>query len=447
MRILNRINLSKIRFTNRADRVDQDVTIFNPKNSIVKTLRGSDVLIGTSSLKGDFGFGVLIGVGAQDFGSLASSTEFAANFKLRTQGINNKGTIETNRGRDIIKGTASADLSVATNAVAEAIAVAEFVDTSVITQVLASLGVEANVIGINNTRATIRTGRGSDAVDGQTEGSISATATASADASAIVEAIAGAPISDELIAFANAIATSLTTASISATGIKNKKGLLATGKGKDTLSATAKTQSSTFSGTSSSTFASAPPENKALALAVAEAVAEASDIAIAIDNTSGKITTGNGADTIIATAEATGKAFGIINTGGVISTGQGADQIIVQATGEEAYGLYGGRVNLGAGKDSLTGTFGGGVVVNAGRGNDFIDGSAGDFGNATLRGGRGQDTLSLASSLADFSDISIGANTQVTFNLDGMTLVTTGFEEFILAGETYTLAGLASNLP
>lgn len=444
---MRRLNLSRIRFTNRADRVDPGVTIFNPKNSFVKTLRGRDSLIGTSSLNGDFGFGVLVGVGAQDFGSLASSTEFEANFRLRTQGINNKGTIETNSGQDVIKGTASANLSVSTNTVAEAIAVAKFVDTSVITQVLASLGVEASVIGINNSKATIKTGLGSDAVAGQTEGSISATATASVDASAIVEAIAGAPISDELIAFANAIATSLTAASITATGIKNKKGLLSTGSGRDKLTATATTQSGTFAGTSSSTFSSAPPENQALALAVAEAVAVASDIAIAIDNTGGKITTGNGADTIIATAEAAGKAFGIINTGGVINTGQGADQIIVQATGEEAYGLYGGRVNLGAGKDLLTGTFGGGVVVNAGRGNDFIDGSAGDFGNATLRGGRGQDTLSLASSLADFSDISIGANTQVTFNLDGMTLVTTGFEEFILAGETYTLAGLASNLP
>ncbi|UJB68188.1 hypothetical protein HRE53_16540 [Acaryochloris sp. 'Moss Beach'] len=447
MQNLNRLNLRRIRFTNRADVIDQGITIFNPKNSIVKTLKGRDSLIGTSSLNGDFGFGVLGGVRAKDFGSLATSTEFVANFKLRTQGINNKGRIETNRGRDVVKGTASANLFVATGTVAEAIAVVKSVDTSVITEVLASLGIEANVIGINNSKATIRTGGGNDAVDGQTEGSIAASATASVDASAIVEAIADAPLSDELIAFANAISTSLTTASISATGIKNRKGLLATGKGKDAISAIAKTSSSTFAGTSSSAFASASPNSQALAIAVAEAVAEASDIAIAIDNTGGKITTGNGADTIIATAEATGKAFGIINTGGVISTGQGADQIIVQATGEEAYGLYGGRVSLGAGKDSLTGTFGGGVVVNAGRGNDFIDGSAGDFGNATLRGGRGQDTLSLASRLADFSDISIGANTQVTFNLDGMTLVTTGFEEYILAGETYTLAGLASNLP
>lgn len=444
---MKRLNISKIKFTNRADKVAPNATIFNPKNSIVKTLKGNDSLVGNSSLNGDFGFGVLGGVGAKNFGLLATSTEFLVNFKLRTQGINNKGTIQTNKGKDTIKGTASADLSVATNTVAKAIAVAQAVDTSVITQVLAALDIEANVIGINNSKATIQTGLGSDAIDGQTEGSVSATATASADASAIVEAIAGAPISNELIAFANAISTSLTTASISATGIKNRKGLLATGKGKDTISATANTQSSTFAGTSSSAFSSAPPDNQALALAVADAVAEASDIAIAIDNTGGKITTGKGADTIIATADAAGKAFGIKNTGGVISTGKGADQIIIQATGEEAYGLYGGRVNLGAGKDSLTGTFGGGVVVNAGIGNDFIDGSAGDFGNATLIGGKGQDTLSLSSSLADFSDISIGANTQVTFNLDGMTLVTTGFEEYILAGETYTLAGLERNLP
>lgn len=444
---MRRLNISKIKFTNRADKVAPNATIFNPKNSIIKTLKGNDSLVGNSSLNGDFGFGVLVGVGVKNFGLLATSTEFLVNFKLRTQGINNKGTIQTNKGKDTIKGTASADLSVATNTVAKAIAVAQAVDTSVITQVLAALDIEANVIGINNSKATIQTGLGSDAIDGQTEGSVSARATASADASAIVEAIAGAPISNELIAFANAISTSLTTASISATGIKNRKGLLATGKGKDTISATANTQSSTFAGTSSSAFSSAPPDNQALALAVADAVAEASDIAIAIDNTGGKITTGKGADTIIATADAAGKAFGIKNTGGVISTGKGADQIIIQATGEEAYGLYGGRVNLGAGKDSLTGTFGGGVVVNAGIGNDFIDGSAGDFGNATLIGGKGQDTLSLSSSLADFSDISIGANTQVTFNLDGMTLVTTGFEEYILAGETYTLAGLERNLP
>ena len=591
---MDSLNLSKVNFTNRADVVDPGVTIFNPKFSHVSTLRGADRLIGTSTLDGDFGLGILVGVEANNFDLLIKSTEFTANANLTAQGIDNEGIINTNRGNDLVKGTAIANISATTSTVSQVIAIAETADTKVINNVFASLDIQATAYGIDNSGGKINTNQGDDRVNGEINGSLSAIATATADASAIVEAIAGAPMSDNLQAFANAIATSFTTATISATAINNRSGSLNTGKGNDTINAKATSSTSTFAGTSSSTFSSAPPENQALAMAVADAVAETSDLAIAIENTEGRLRTGKGADmiqataeaselalavdntkgyitldqgkdiieatakaselaiaignaggrlrtgkgadridataeaselaiaignaegrlrtgkgadtihaiieaadlgiaidntkgyitldqgkdtieatakasgqaiaignaegrlrtgkgadTILATAEAADLAIAIENTGGTIRTGKGADTILAQATGAESYGIFGGTIDLGNGNDFLmAGTFGGGISIDAGSGDDWVEG----FGDAKVYGGQGFDTLSLGSySIENFLDndngnnISFGANSDVSFNLDGITLNATGFEQFNFADDvTYTYDQLAT---
>ncbi len=533
---MDSLNLSKVNFTNRADVVDPGATIFNPKFSHVSTLRGADRLIGTSTLNGDFGLGILVGVEANNFDLLIKSTEFTANANITAQGIDNEGIINTNRGNDLVKGTAIANISATTSTVSQVIAIAETADTKVINNVFASLDIQATAYGIDNSGGKINTNQGNDRVNGEINGSLSAIATATADASAIVEAIAGAPMSDNLQAFANAIATSFTTATISATAINNRSGSLNTGKGNDTINAKATSSTSTFAGTSSSTFSSALPESQDLALAVAEAVAETFDIAIAIDNRSGMIFTGRGRDmihatteastkaiaidnrggmiftgrgrdmihatteastkaiaidnrggmifmgtgrdtihttaeastkaiaidnrggmifmgtgrdTIHTTAEASTKAIAIENTGGTIRTGKGADTILAQATGAESYGIFGGTIDLGNGNDFLmAGTFGGGISIDAGSGDDWVEG----FGDAKVYGGQGFDTLSLGSySIENFLDndngnnISFGANSDVSFNLDGITLNATGFEQFKFAGDvTYSYNQLAT---
>ena len=526
---MDSLNLSKVNFTNRADVVDPGVTIFNPKFSHVSTLRGADRLIGTSTLNGDFGLGILVGVEANNFDLLIKSTEFTANANITAQGIDNEGIINTNRGNDLVKGTAIANISATTSTVSQVIAIAETADTKVINNVFASLDIQATAYGIDNSGGKINTNQGNDRVNGEINGSLSAIATATADASAIVEAIAGAPMSDNLQAFANAIATSFTTATISATAINNRSGSLNTGKGNDTINAKATSSTSTFAGTSSSTFSSALPESQALALAVAEAVAETFDIAIAIDNRGGMIFTGRGRDMIHATAKAlakaitinnrggmiftgrgrdmihatteastkaltidnrggmiftgrgrdmihataeafdiaiaidnrggmifTGrgrdmihamakastKAIAIDNRGGMIFTGRGRDMIHAQATGAESYGIYGGNILTGAGADEVkASSFGGGVKIRMGRGDDLVEG----FGDAEVYGGKGVDTLSLGSYSREDFHICFGANSDVSFNLDGITLNSTGFEQFNFAGDvTYTYDQLAT---
>ena len=497
---MDSLNLSKVNFTNRADVVDPGVTIFNPKFSHVSTLRGADRLIGTSTLNGDFGLGILVGVEANNFDLLIKSTEFTANANITAQGIDNEGIINTNRGNDLVKGTAIANISATTSTVSQVIAIAETADTKVINNVFASLDIQATAYGIDNSGGKINTNQGNDRVNGEINGSLSAIATATADASAIVEAIAGAPMSDNLQAFANAIATSFTTATISATAINNRSGSLNTGNGNDTINAKATSSTSTFAGTSSSTFSSALPESQALALAVAEAVAETFDIAIAIDNRGGMIFTGRGRDMIHATAEAlakaitidnrggmiftgrgrdmihataeafdiaiaidnrggmifTGrgrdmihamakastKAIAIDNRGGMIFTGRGRDMIHAQATGAESYGIYGGNILTGAGADEVkASSFGGGVKIRMGRGDDLVEG----FGDAEVYGGKGVDTLSLGSYSREDFHICFGANSDVSFNLDGITLNATGFEQFNFAGDvTYTYDQLAT---
>ena len=177
-------------------------------------------------------------------------------------------------------------------------------------------------------------------------------------------------------------------------------------------------------------------------MAIADAVATASDTAIAIDNTQGLIQTGPGGDGINATATANETAIAINNVDGLISTGKGRDTIRAEAEGDESFGIFGGRVQLGSGSDSLiAGTFGGGVKINAGNGDDYIEG----FGDAKVYGGSGFDIFSLESYSRDDFDISVGARNSLNFSLDGMTLFAKGFEQFNFANDvTYDYQQLAT---
>lgn len=165
------------------------------------------------------------------------------------------------------------------------------------------------------------------------------------------------------------------------------------------------------------------------------------DLAIAVDNSKRAILTASSGDIIDIEINATDRAIAIKNTDGTIDTGKGADRLNLQARGTESYGIFGGTVNLGDDNDSLmAGKFGGGVNINAGSGDDLIAG----FGRAKIDGSEGFDIFHLdAYSREDFV-LSFGANNKVDFTLDGITLNTTGFEQFVFADDlTYTYEELA----
>ncbi|KYC37920.1 hypothetical protein WA1_05335 [Scytonema hofmannii PCC 7110] len=402
------LNLSKVNFNQRSNVIDPGTPIFNPKSSIVNTGGGADKIIGTDSINGDFGFGVLAGVEAQDFNAVIASNAFSARANVAANGINNKGVINTGIGADQVKGTATANISATAETVSQAIAIAKTADTSVISKAFASINVKVTADGIDNSGGKINNGMGSDGIYGDTEGSVAAVAIATADASAIVEAVAKAPVSPHLTAFALAIAESLASATIIARGINNKDGTMTTGMGADTISATATSSAATLSYAASSAVSSAPSENQALAQSVVNAFAEVKDIAIAIDNSKGTIRTGDGQDIIIAKAE-----------------------------GGESYGIFGGIINMGNGADTLeASSFGGSVNINMGDGKDFVQG----FGDAKIDGGVGFDTLSLGYKIDDFN-ISLGANNnKVMFERDGIAMNTTHFEQFVFDNGNLTLS-------
>ena len=461
-------NLSRVKFTKDSDKIAPGKTLFNPQSSDVKTLGGDDLIIGTGSVLGDFGFEVVVGVGAKNFDSLIASVDLSERASIVANGIINKGIINTNEGGDVVSGSATANLSAVSATVSEAIAIAETADTSVITKVFSSVQIKAIAEGLDNSGGELNTDRGNDTVAGKTKGSVAAVATAYADGNAIVEAIAEAPMCEELTAFAGAIAQSLAQAKIVAKGINNQKSKITTGPGADTISATAASSAATLSETATSALASASGENQALAQAVADAFAQAEDTAEAIDNTGGLISMENtihsmaqaedtaGAieqtrglistdnttplfkkareeDRIEALAKASGLAIAIKNLQGVIRTGYGDDTIIAKATGSESYGIFGGDILTGAGGDTIeASSFGGGVRIDMGTGDDHVQG----FGEAIINGGEGMDTLSFGSYNYDKSDlkISLGANKgEVMFELDGITMETRGFEEFTLS--------------
>ncbi|BAY24500.1 hypothetical protein NIES2100_42950 [Calothrix sp. NIES-2100] len=438
------LNLSEVRFSNYSDVVNPGRAIYNSQYSSVDTLGGDDQIIGTSNVSGDFALVAYSGAATQ-YGKAIASSHLKDKATVATYGIKNEGTINTNYGNDIVRGKATANISATAVTVSEAIANAQKSDAIAIANAFASINVKATADGIDNSWGKLYTGDGSDSVTGNTDGSVSAVAVAILDASAIVEAICKAPMSQGLTAFAQAMATSLAKGSITATGLKNNNGVITTGKGDDTLSASATSSAGTFASSVSSTLASATPGNQALAQSVALASAQASDTAIAIDNSRGLIDTGIGYDTIDANAKASDKAIAINNSGGKISTGDGNDTITAKASGAESYGIFGGNIDTGYGNDRvIASSFGGGVNIDLGLGNDFVQG----FGDAKLDGSLGWDTLDLSSYNKDNFKISFGGlfgfslNNSVSFQLDGVTMTTTGFDQFNFANGSYNFAQL-----
>ena len=277
------LNLSEVKFTKQADKVYSDSGIFNPAYSDVNTLKGADEIIGNNYVNSDLGLGVFADVATQNLDA-AVSRDLAIAADVIANGIENEGRINTGKGRDIVNGTATANITAVAQTVSEAMAYADELDTNVIVETFANVEIGAIANGIKNSGELI-TGKGSDSVDGEITGSVSAVATATADATAIVKCIAEAPVDDALTAFAGAIAQSLANATIAATGINNTGGRIATQAGADNISATATSDSATFAEASTSAFSAASHDNQALALAVAEAIAATQDKAIAIDNT------------------------------------------------------------------------------------------------------------------------------------------------------------------
>ncbi|MEH1867926.1 MAG: hypothetical protein V7K69_23415 [Nostoc sp.] len=427
------LNLNKVKFTKNSDVVNPGTEIFNTSN--VNTLQGNDQIIGTSNVTGDFALGAFVGIVNKNSNAIAS-VDLSGQSNIAIYGIKNQGIINTGNGADLLNGTATANISATAYTVSQAIAIAQKTSATAIANAFASIKIKTTADGIDNSGGFTYTGKGDDSISSGTLGSISAVAVAIADASAIVEAICKAPISPGLTAFAGAIATSLAQATITATGIKNIRGIIATGAGSDTLKASATSSAGTFAGTYGSSFASATPDNQALALAVVNASAKAYDSAIAIDNTRGLISTGNGDDAIHASAKASDKAVAIDNTKGLINTGHGNDTIIAKATGLESYGIFGGTIDMGNGNDRISASsFGGGVNINMENGDDFVQG----FGNAKVDGGKGYDILDISAYNKDSFQISFGANNSVIFQLDSITMTTNGFEQFNFANNvSYT---------
>ncbi|HAX78021.1 MAG TPA: hypothetical protein DCY88_19915 [Cyanobacteria bacterium UBA11372] len=429
------LNLSQVQFTNQSDVVNPGTEIFNPKFFYVDTFKGNDQIIGTGNLTGDFALSAFV-ASAANGGTAIANANLSGKATLAVDAMKNEGTIYTNDGNDIVKGSATAKIAATAATMSQVIAIANSANASAIASAFANLNIKATAEGIDNSGGWINSGKGSDTIEGNLIGSVAAVAMATADASAIVDAICKAPMSEGLTAFAYAIATSLAQATISATAIKNAGGIITCDKGKDTISASATSSAGAFAGVYGSSFASATPENQALAMAVANASAKAYDQAIAIDNKWGVIVTGTGDDTIEATAKASNKAIAIDNVTGSITTGDGKDTIIAQATGANSYGIVGGFVDMGKGDDRLLASnFAGGVTIQMGEGKDFVQG----FGNATVDGGKESDILSLGSYNRNSFKITFGANNGANFQLDGITMTTTGFEQFQFAGGvTYT---------
>ncbi|MGB6295833.1 MAG: hypothetical protein WBF90_06555 [Rivularia sp. (in: cyanobacteria)] len=449
-------DLSQYVFTRRSDVVNPYKTIYNPLYSTVRTLKGKDQIIGSSSLS--FSLGVSIEVAAKAIAqghNPVNSVEFLAQSKLNIDGIINRGNIYTGKGRDTVSGSASAQITAVAQTVSQAIAIANTVDATVIANSLAAVEIAAIANGINNS-GKISTGRGSDTVAGTVKASVEAVAVASIDATAIVNAIAQAPMSEGLQAVAAGFATSLASSKVLATGLNNKYGQVSTGSGSDNISAMATSYSATYAYTEVSNLAIAPPENQALALVIFETIAQTEDIAIGINNEYGNIRTGHGADTI--EAHATGsQSYGIyggnIRTGhgadiveatasgsqsyGIydsdIRTGHGADTIEAYASGSQSYGIYGGNIRTGFGADTIiTSSFGGGANINMGHGKDYVEG----FGDAIIYGDSGFDTLNLGSYNKGDFDIHLNGKFTV-FELDGTSMKTNGFEKYSFADGDY----------
>ena len=299
----NFFDLSRYSFSRRKDVVNPGKTIYNPLYSNVRTMKGKDQIIGNSSIDYSLEASVEVAAAAIEQGiNPANSVEFITQSNLNVDGIINRGNIYTGRGGDTVYGSGTAQITAVAQTVSQAIAIADTADAAAIANSLAAIEVAAVVNGINNS-GKISTGPGSDSVVGEVNAAVGAIATASVDAIAIVTAIAEAPMSEGLKAVAQGFAISLAQAKVVATGINNKYGEISTGLGSDNISASATSYSATYAAAEFSAIsAAAPSENKALAQAVMQAIAETEDKAIAINNKYGDIRTGFGADTIEANA-------------------------------------------------------------------------------------------------------------------------------------------------
>ncbi|MDJ0620587.1 MAG: hypothetical protein QNJ63_28280 [Calothrix sp. MO_192.B10] len=433
----NFFDLSTFPFTGGNDVVNPGKTIFNPAGSTVKTLKGNDQIIGNSSLR--FDLGVSVETAAQDINqgiNPVSSAEFIAQPKLNINGIINNGNLYTNRGRDVVNGKAAAEVFTQVNTITQAIAIANTVDASAIAASIAVVDITAIANGIKNT-GEIGTGPGSDTVDGEVISSVSAEATATLDVQAIATAVAQEPVTEGLQAVAQGFAISLAKAKVVATGINNQQGELRTGRGGDNISAKATSFSTTRADVEATVLAAATPENQALVQGIFDAIVQVEDQAIAFDNTNGLVSLGLGRDTLEANATADDTAIAIKNDGGVIRTGDRADKITAYATGSQSYGIFGGDIFTGRGGDEVrASSFGGGVNIKMGRGQDFVEG----FGDATVDGGAGFDTLSLGTYNKSDFNISYGSSGSIMFERGGITMETYGFEQFNFADGSYTSA-------
>ncbi|TAE57112.1 MAG: hypothetical protein EAZ87_16895 [Nostocales cyanobacterium] len=435
--LMRSLNLRQVKFTNKADQINSDYGITIPKHYQINTRNGADKIIGKKEISDDFGIELSVEIVETDHVPTIFNREFIITKEVNTDGIKNKGIINTGNGADKITGVAKTDLSANAIIIFQALALAKTTDTAVISNLFTSVELNATTDGIDNSYSHINTGNGKDYISGFADASITAVAIANADISAIVDDITQTPNSENLTAFAQAITVSIAQAKIIAKGINNTKGRISTGNDDDTICGKATSVNSTFSETFAGTFVTATPNSQAVAEAVANAVAETEDMAIAIDNQKGLINTGNGNDHIIAIAEARNKAIAINNTHGLINTGNGNDTIIANATSNESYSIFGGHINMGNGNDQLKASnFGGGVNINMGNGDDFVVG----FGEATLNGGSGFDILNVGTYNIEDFQINLGTNNnQVTFELNNIIMNTIGFEQFDFANGSFNI--------
>ncbi|MGD1698687.1 hypothetical protein, partial [Dapis sp. BLCC M229] len=346
------LDLRHVHFDDNSNVIDPGIPLVNPDYySFIETGKGDDRLIGTDHVHSDFGVGALVGAAGKNINSVIASTEFSSSFNVAAKGINNDGIIRTEAGPDIVKGSATSNISAVAQSVSQAIAIADAADTNVITNAFASIEVKSTADGIDNSGGEIDNGHGDDGISGNTEGSVGAVATATADASAIVEAIAEAPVSDGVTAIAGAFAQSLAQATIIGRGINNKNGLITTDLGGDTITATATSSAATLSQSAAIALSTATPGNKAAAQSVANAFAQVEDKAIAIDNTNGEILTGNEEDKLTAEAKGT-NSYGI--SGGKIYMSFGDDILTGKAEGTNSYGIFESYIDMGNERDTLT---------------------------------------------------------------------------------------------
>ena len=402
----------------------------------------------------------------------ANSQSIAQSLALAT-GISNVGKISTRSGNDVIFGLANA------NAVskARAIALAKLFSDNASTANANSESIAeaiAGTIGIANS-GEINTGSGNDITIGVASTSTSVIALAEA------KAILKANGSDDVSSLLDAKSTSaaVATAQTQTLGINNL-GNIFTGYGHDLILGLASAENLSK--------AIAFSETRVVSNSLATAIAEGESSAVVDCNTvgivnSGKISTGQGHDTIIgiaindfvaranADAEAVSMAndsgaesdtfsfsdtlatiaIGIDNSSGIIRTGKGNDRIVGNAS---TIGILGGEIQTGEGRDRIVGKGSSAGIVDsiiyAGVGDDYlqaarieIDSSTGNstmsedqtgsISNAKVYGNSGNDTFEIggfAGNVAidggsDFDVLKLWGNIdryQISLGSDGRTL-------------------------